>query len=138
MTVITKRARAYHRTISRHARVHNRVEEIAGLDTVIGTPEQMSRNGGAVQKAHPYQGLRFGDAAQKALELAGTPRGTKQLVTALQTGGFKSQTKHPYRALYRALWRLSEQGGPVVKLKDGWALRKWQSRLSTPPARRAA
>jgi len=113
-------------------------EEIAELDTVIGTLEQMSQNGGAARQAQPYRGLRLIDAARKALELAATPRKTKQLVTELETGGFKSHVKDPYRSLYRALLGVSERGGSVVKLKDGWALRKWQSRLSTPPARRAA
>lgn len=113
-------------------------EELAELETVIGTLEQMNQNGRPVRKRQPYEGLSLLDASQKALELAGTPRKTKQLVTELETRGFKSQVKDPYKSLYRALLRVSEQGGPVVKLKDGWALRKWQSRLATQPVRRAA
>lgn len=114
-------------------------EEMAEIDTVLGTLEKMmSHNDVRAQEAQPYRALGLVDAARKALELAGRRRGTTELLTELKTGGFKSHAKDPYISLYRALLRLSKPGGPVVKLKEGWALRKWQSHPPASSVQRAA
>lgn len=66
------------------------------------------------------------DATIKYLRIVKKKRGTKEIATALERGGFAHQSKNFYITLWNTLNRVSkEEGSEIVKMKTVWALREW-------------
>jgi hypothetical protein len=74
-----------------------------------------------------FFGMRsIGDAARKYLSLVKRKQTTKQIVDALERGGFPHQSKTFYSTVYTALQRLAEQdGGDMIRIGSEWAIASW-------------
>jgi len=74
-----------------------------------------------------FFGMRsIGDAARKYLSLVKRKQTTKQIVEALEKGGFPHKSKTFYSTVYTALQRLAEQeGGDITRIGSEWAIASW-------------
>ncbi len=74
-----------------------------------------------------FFGMRsLAEAAKKYLSLVKRKQTTKEIVQALERGGFPHQSKSLYSTLYTALQREEErEGGDIVRIGSEWAIASW-------------
>jgi hypothetical protein len=74
-----------------------------------------------------FFGMRsIGDAARKYLSLVKRKQTTKQIVDALEKGGFPHQSKNFFNTVYTTLQRDERrEGGEVIRIGPEWALAAW-------------
>jgi hypothetical protein len=77
--------------------------------------------------ADAFFGMRsIADAAKKYLGLVKRKQTTKQIVEALERGGFPHQSKSFYSTVYTALQREEErEGGEIARIGSEWAMASW-------------
>lgn len=69
-----------------------------------------------------FFGMRsVGEAAKKFLNLVKRKQTTKQIVDALERGGFPHQSKYLYGTVYNALQR----DGEIIRIGSEWAIGSW-------------
>jgi hypothetical protein len=104
----------------------------ASLSAILGP---VSPTGGsatvAVAPENIPDGAFFGmrsiaEAAKKYLGLVKRKQTTKQIVEALERGGFPHQSKKLYSTVYTSLQREEErEGGELVRIGSEWAIASW-------------
>ncbi len=77
--------------------------------------------------ADAFFGMTLLDAIKKYLAAVKRPQSPKEIMDALERGGYAHTSKRFYGTVYNALTRA--EGADLVKVKDDWGLREWYPNL---------
>lgn len=67
------------------------------------------------------------DAVKKYLAMMKQPRGTKDIIDALEKGGLQHQSENFYTTVHSTLLRREKQKGDIIRFKRKWAIAEWYS-----------
>jgi propanediol dehydratase large subunit len=107
-------------------------ETISGMRRLIGLTNGSKvppQTDAPVLSRTTFKDLKIVPATKKYLEMMKRGQTTRELATAFEQGGFKSESKNLIDTIRSILRRDSEKENPTVIWKDGkWELAEWHSR----------
>jgi hypothetical protein len=102
------------------------IREMAGMEAAAPKAAEHDAN-----SPRPYAGLSVAVAAEAYLREQGKPKMSRDIASALQRGGYKTETKGSFTNLvYSRLFLAAKAGKTFTKIGKGpktkWGLKEWQ------------